>query len=156
MFVRFWCLFGSKRCQTMLWCHNARVNSHQRWKQTRNRVCFHLWCKLTLALWLNNIVWCPFGDIQPSKSRETCCSRDLNIDQSFWIGRSVILPNHRVFLLMFYWYLVFVVKWGLPACGIGVPYSGLCISGKYSLISQLHWEEVMDIIDIYIGLKDSI
>ena len=20
------------------------VNSHQRWKQTRNRVCFHLWC----------------------------------------------------------------------------------------------------------------
>ena len=25
------------------------VNSHQRWKQTRNRVCFHLWCELTLA-----------------------------------------------------------------------------------------------------------
>ena len=31
----------------MLWHHNARVNSHQRWKQTRLRVCFHLWCKLT-------------------------------------------------------------------------------------------------------------
>ena len=31
----------------MLWHHNARVNSHQRWKQTRFRVCFHLWCKLT-------------------------------------------------------------------------------------------------------------
>ena len=23
------------------------VNSHQRWKQTRLRVCFHLWCELT-------------------------------------------------------------------------------------------------------------
>ena len=33
--------------QTMLWYNNARVNSHQRWKQTRNRVCFHLWCELT-------------------------------------------------------------------------------------------------------------
>ena len=30
-----------------LWRHNARVNSHQRWKQTRFRVCFHLWCELT-------------------------------------------------------------------------------------------------------------
>ena len=29
----------------MLWHHNARVNSHQRWKQTRFRVCFHLWCE---------------------------------------------------------------------------------------------------------------
>ena len=27
--------------------HNARVNSHQRWKQMRFRVCFHLWCELT-------------------------------------------------------------------------------------------------------------
>ena len=32
------------------------VNSHQRWKQTRNRVCFHLWCELTLALWCHSIV----------------------------------------------------------------------------------------------------
>ena len=31
----------------MLWHNNARVNSHQRWKQTRFRVCFHLWCELT-------------------------------------------------------------------------------------------------------------
>ena len=35
----------------MLWCHsNTRVNSHQRWKQTRNRVCFHLWCELTSTM----------------------------------------------------------------------------------------------------------
>ena len=33
------------------------VNSHQRWKQTRNRFCFHLWCELTLALWSHNIIW---------------------------------------------------------------------------------------------------
>ena len=31
----------------MLWHYNGRVNSHQRWKQTRFRVCFHLWCELT-------------------------------------------------------------------------------------------------------------
>ena len=34
----------------MLWHHNARVNSHQRWKQTRFRVCFHLWCELTSTI----------------------------------------------------------------------------------------------------------
>ena len=39
--------FLKKGLQTMLWHHNARVNSHQRWKQTRFRVCFHLWCELT-------------------------------------------------------------------------------------------------------------
>ena len=33
------------------------VHSHQRWKQTRNRVYFHLWCDLTLALWCHSIVW---------------------------------------------------------------------------------------------------
>ena len=42
-------------------CHSVTfivlVNSHQRWKQTRNRVCFHLWCKLTLALRCHSIVW---------------------------------------------------------------------------------------------------
>ena len=42
-------------------CHSVTfivlVNSHQRWKQTRNRVCFHLWCELTLALWCHSIVW---------------------------------------------------------------------------------------------------
>ena len=45
-------------------CHSVTfivlVNSHQRWKQTRNRVCFHLWCELTLALWCHSIVWSLF------------------------------------------------------------------------------------------------
>ena len=50
-----------KRCQAMLWCVNTRVNSYQRWKQTRNRVCFHLWCELTLALWCHSIVWSLFS-----------------------------------------------------------------------------------------------
>ena len=40
-------LSHEKRFQTMLWCLNARVNLHQRWKQTRFRICFHLWCELT-------------------------------------------------------------------------------------------------------------
>ena len=40
-------LFHDKRLQKMLWHLYAKVNSHQRWKQTRFRVCFHLWCELT-------------------------------------------------------------------------------------------------------------
>ena len=35
-------------------CHSVifivLVNSHQRWKQTRFRVCFHLWCELTSTM----------------------------------------------------------------------------------------------------------
>ena len=46
-------------------CHSVTfivlVNSHQRWKQTRNRVCFHLWCELTLVLWCHSIIWCLFS-----------------------------------------------------------------------------------------------
>ena len=30
-------------------------------KETRNRVCFHLWCELTLALWCCSIVWSLFS-----------------------------------------------------------------------------------------------
>ena len=45
-------------------CHSVTlivlVDSHQRWKQTRNCVCFHLWCELTLALWCHSIVWSIF------------------------------------------------------------------------------------------------
>ena len=43
-------LFHEKRLLTMLWHRHARVNSHQRWKQTRFRVCFHLWCELTSTI----------------------------------------------------------------------------------------------------------
>ena len=46
-------------------CHSITfivpVNSHQRWKQTLNRVCFHLQCELTLALWCHSIVWSLFS-----------------------------------------------------------------------------------------------
>ena len=46
-------------------CHSVTfivlVNLHQRWKQTRNRVCFHLWCELTLALWCHSIIWSLFS-----------------------------------------------------------------------------------------------
>ena len=57
-------LFHEKRLQTMLWHHNARVNSHQRWKQTRF-VCFHLWCELTSTLNATEVSWnsCAQGDL---------------------------------------------------------------------------------------------
>ena len=48
-------LFNQKRLQTMLWHHNARVNSHQRWKQTRFRICFHLWRELTSTMRCNGM-----------------------------------------------------------------------------------------------------
>ena len=40
--------------------HSLYRSSHQRWKQMRNRVCFHFWCELTLALWCHSIVWSLF------------------------------------------------------------------------------------------------
>ena len=43
-------ILHEKRLQTMLWHQNSRVNSHQRWKQTRFLICFHLWCELTTTL----------------------------------------------------------------------------------------------------------
>ena len=55
------CYFLKKDSQMMLRHHNARVNLHRRWKQTRNRVCFHLWCELTLALWCLSIIWSLFS-----------------------------------------------------------------------------------------------
>ena len=46
-------------------CHSVTfivlVNSHQRWKQTQKRICFHLWSELTLALWCYSIVWSLFS-----------------------------------------------------------------------------------------------
>ena len=51
-------------------CHSVTfivlVNSHQRWKQTRNRVYFHLWCELTPALWCHSTVreFCSWNKMQ--------------------------------------------------------------------------------------------
>ena len=53
-------------------CHSVTfivlVNSHQRWKQTRHRVCFHLWCELTPALWCQSIVWSSFSWIKMQRN----------------------------------------------------------------------------------------
>ena len=43
-------IWWKKRLQTMLFHYNAGVSSHQRWKQTRFPVCFHLWCELTSTM----------------------------------------------------------------------------------------------------------
>ena len=50
----------------MLWHHNARVNSHQRWNQTRFRVCFHLWCELTSTMNVTEwqVTWNSWCDYQ--------------------------------------------------------------------------------------------
>ena len=54
-------LVHEKRLQTMLWQHNPRVNSHQRWKQMRFSVCFHLWCEFTLVIRCHSIAWSLFS-----------------------------------------------------------------------------------------------
>ena len=69
-------LFHEKRLQTMLRHHNVRVNSRQRWKQTRFRVCFHLWCELTNTInvtewqvsW-NSRVWNKYKPLSLSSPR---------------------------------------------------------------------------------------
>ena len=53
---------------------NTRVNSHQRWKQTRFRVCFHLWCELTTTI---NLTECQV-------SWNTCCTSLFNRNYEFW------------------------------------------------------------------------
>ena len=65
--ARFWCLFVSKKMPNnavmpqRLIALIILVNSHQRWKQMWNRVCFHLWCELTLALLrYHSIAWSLF------------------------------------------------------------------------------------------------
>ena len=57
--------------ETMLWCYNAIVNSHQRWKQTRNRVCFHLWCELTSTMRCNGMT--SFMEFMPIVLLENPC-----------------------------------------------------------------------------------
>ena len=58
-------------------CHSVTfivlINSHQRWKQTQNRICFHLWCESTLVLLrCHSIIWslffmfCDFSDLSIS------------------------------------------------------------------------------------------
>ena len=32
--------------------------------KTRNCICFHLWCELTLALWCHSIVWSLYYEIE--------------------------------------------------------------------------------------------
>ena len=63
-------------------CHSVTfivlVNSHQRWKQMRNRVCFHLWCEFTLALWMDG--WmrefnATFAYVRPNRQAGTTVMR---------------------------------------------------------------------------------
>ena len=59
----------------------ARVNSHHRWKQTRFRVCFHLWCELTTTMNITEwqVSWNSWNGSQVSmrdgyiyQSKDTC------------------------------------------------------------------------------------
>ena len=95
-------LFHEKRLQTMLWHHNAGVNGHQRWKQTRLRICFHLWCELTSTMnvtewqvswnpyrWLNDAEIC--GKIN---DWVMCCLPCNQVLSWPWHFLKVILRSH--------------------------------------------------------------
>ena len=99
-------------------CHSVTfivlVNSHQRWKQTRNRVCFHLWCELTLALWCHSIGWSIFSSNKIKRNDKfhgtyvwhtVCISRCGYIpDIHPWIlGIPPLNMIHGLFIQLFLW-----------------------------------------------------
>ena len=79
-------LFHEKRLQKMLWHLNARVNSHQRWKQTWFRVCFHLWCELTSTMNVTewHVSWntcSSYDDIPVASNRSLFPQEDTSVYQ---------------------------------------------------------------------------
>ena len=68
---------GSASSAVKLYMNNARVNSHQRWKQTRNRVCFHLWCELTSTM---NVSWNSCVAFQVAADQQNLGSADQQGD----------------------------------------------------------------------------
>ena len=89
----------------MLWHHNARVNSHQRWKQTRFRVCFHLWCELTSTVnvtewqlsW-NSCNWfCKLTNIDKHLSQGCRTNQLLSVIGSVGVDKPLTLPPPTLF-----------------------------------------------------------
>ena len=73
------------------------VNSHQRWKQTRNRVCFHLWCELTLVVWCHSFIWSLFFN----RLNVTEWQVSWNSWSTFSLGESLSCHSHVV--IDIYW-----------------------------------------------------
>ena len=96
--------FMKKRLQTMLWHRNARVNSHQRWKQMQFRICFHLWCELTSTM--NVTEWQVSWNsctAHANKARVTCFKErsDASIPSETWWPRETkshetIIPGEQL------------------------------------------------------------
>ena len=84
-------LFHEKRLQTTLWHLIARVNSHQRWKQTRNRVYFHLWCELTSTMRCNGMT--SFMEFMITKCWCKCKYSSMQNTQC-------IVGSHRLLLVL--------------------------------------------------------
>ena len=104
----------------MLLHHNARVNSHQRWKQMRFRVCFLLWCESTSTMkvterqvsWNTCTVWsmssgilhceavcsCWRGmDARGNLSLECYSFKHTGCDMAVWMDTATLgiaLPGH--------------------------------------------------------------
>ena len=53
--THFVMLAGNGLHHSLYWSIHTKDESKS--DQTRNRVCFHLWCELTLVLWCHSIVW---------------------------------------------------------------------------------------------------
>ena len=79
-------LFHEKRLQMMVWHLNARVNAHQRWKQMRFRICFHLWCELTITM--NVTEWQVSWNscLAYRKPRELHCPSKKALNKWKWIN----------------------------------------------------------------------
>ena len=87
-------------------CHSVTfivvINSHQRWKQTRNRVGFHRWCELTLALRCHSIVWGLFGDKHQNLRRPRPLFNDFKTCSNHPWMCFVCWSNYYI-----YWYIYY-------------------------------------------------
>ena len=82
--------FMKKDSGMMLWHHNARVNSHQRW------VYFHLWCELTSTMNVTEwqVPWnsCYIGIIQLSEFLQQTTKGSSKSDIWRWLIMSIPKP----------------------------------------------------------------
>ena len=87
----------------MLGHYNTRVNSHQRWKQKRFRVCFHLWCELTSTM--NVTEWqVPWNSCEAKMSNqfyttEAFVVHRFELIKSLMNSMKLVIPLHLIVLV---------------------------------------------------------
>ena len=85
----------------MLWHHNTRVNSHQRWKQTQFCVCFHLWCELTSTMRCNRMTsFMEFMIYAMLQHNVGYCQWKLQSQSRTWLYSRSLVKCHDMLYIM--------------------------------------------------------